>query len=165
MKSSSWNHIWILTQQGNDSDTASESQPDLSQWHTYCKPDKTCTIRPLGCEKFDVAQQTDICVMTLQKCKTSSLTNTEWRQINSEWLREFMKTSQPLCKALSHFFISCMRLQRTLQTSLLLPAVWRQKASYPVVKPQGQHWPPGCWVCWTPLGHGVWWRPRWSTGS
>lgn len=74
--------------------------------------------------------------------------------------------SVSMWKKLKLLFNPCVKLRTTRQIfDCFLPCDPFQ-ASDPAVNPGGRkNPPPGCWGCWTPSSHGVWWRPHWSTGS
>lgn len=93
-----------------------------------------------GADKSDVAQQSHIC----------GVTSSPLRALNegrlAKWMTEIRKPDGNQADN---------KMQKW-------PWVWLHAAMAMVAV---RNPPPGCWGCWTPWGHEVWWRLHWNTGN
>lgn len=110
---------------------------------------------------FDVAQQ---------KWYLSCDNVTLWvdqKRICWRWLSEGTQSNQSACKRWWKYSLmtvwSCTLHDRPLTVSYSM--ILFQASDLAVNSSRRKNPPPGCWGCWTPSSHGVWWRPRWSTGN
>lgn len=99
---------------------------------------------------FDVAQQ-KWCL-----CCDNVPLWVDQKRICCRWLSLGMNSNPSACEKSWNY---------SLIFDCLLPCDPFQASDPAVNAGGGKNPPPGCWGCWTPSGHGVWWRPHWSTGS